>query len=204
MPVEISDPPFSSIDDADEMTENATVDEAFQQFAEAQREPFEKELRGRNRVLLNLAKGKPLAEVLGNIIEVAEEARPEIIASILVLDQQEGCLRHGASRQLPAFYLDAIDGVTPGASVGSCGTAAFTGKRVIVEDIQTSSLWGDYRELAARAKLRSCWSEPILAPSGRVIGTFATYYAEPRAPDDGDLQFVEWRRSSIQRMTPSY
>ena len=191
MPVEISDPPFSSIDDADEMTENATVDEAFQQFAEAQREPFEKELRGRNRVLLNLAKGKPLAEVLGNIIEVAEEARPEIIASILVLDQQEGCLRHGASRQLPAFYLDAIDGVTPGASVGSCGTAAFTGKRVIVEDIQTSSLWGDYRELAARAKLRSCWSEPILAPSGRVIGTFATYYAEPRAPDDGDLQFVE-------------
>ena len=75
MPVEISDPPFSSIDDADEMTENATVDEAFQQFAEAQRESFEKELRGRNRVLLNLAKGKPLAEVLGNIIEVQSSGR---------------------------------------------------------------------------------------------------------------------------------
>ncbi|TWT81352.1 Sporulation kinase E [Planctomycetes bacterium CA13] len=295
MPVEISDPSFNSSDDADEMTAKATLDEAFQQFADAmpsmvwacaadgsaiffnqkwcemtglsmedslgdgwaraihpddrertlatwqhatqaphsheielryrmadgsyrwqltkaipthnadgtvkhwqgvctdidaQHESFEKELRGRNRVLLNLAKGKPLAEILGNIIEVAEEARPEMIGSILVLDQQEGCLRHGASRQLPAFYLDAIDGVTAGPSVGSCGTAAFTGKRVIVEDIQSSSLWEDYRDLAARAKLRACWSEPILSPCGRVIGTFAMYYAEPRTPDDGDLQFI--------------
>ncbi|TWU44413.1 Sporulation kinase E [Novipirellula aureliae] len=156
-----------------------------------QHDSFERELRGRNRVLLSLAEGQPLAKVLDEIIEVAEELRPEMIGSILVLDQQEGCLRHGASRQLPDFYLDAMEAMTPGPSVGSCGTATFTRKRVIVEDIHTSSLWEDYRDLATRAKFRACWSEPILAPCGRVMGTFAMYYAEARTPDARDLQFVE-------------
>lgn len=149
------------------------------------------EIRGRNRVLESLAKGESLATVLSLLIEETEDARPGMIASVLVLDQQAGCFRHGASRNLPADFCEAIDGVMPGPSVGSCGTAVFTGQRVIVEDIHTNPLWEDYRDAAIEAGLRACWSEPILASCGRVIGTFAMYYREPRTPDEEDLEFVK-------------
>ncbi|TWU46848.1 Sensor protein FixL [Rubripirellula reticaptiva] len=155
-----------------------------------ERDRLQSQLRGRNRVLENLAKGQSLEEVLGDLIEVGGASRPDLIGSVHVLDQRTGCLRHGASRRLPAFYLEAIDGIVPGPKVGSCGTSAFTGQRVIVEDINTDPLWEDYRDLAVRANLRACWSEPIFDSSKKIVGTFAIYYTEPRTPDTTDLDFV--------------
>src|SRR5262249_23080728 len=38
--------------------------------------------------------------------------------------------------------------------------------------------------------LRACWSTPIRSPAGKVLGTFAVYYREPRGPDAYDLQLV--------------
>ena len=155
-----------------------------------ERDRLQSQLRGRNRVLEKLARGQSLEEVLGGLIELGKESRPDMIGSVHVLDQRTGCLRHGASRHLPDFYVEAIDVVVPGPNVGSCGTSAFTGQRVIVEDINTDPLWEDYRDLATRANLRACWSEPILDSCERVVGTFAIYYSEPRTPDATDLAFV--------------
>lgn len=39
--------------------------------------------------------------------------------------------------------------------------------------------------------LQACWSQPILNSSGTVLGTFAAYYREPRAPQPNDLILVE-------------
>ncbi len=60
-----------------------------------------------------------------------------------------------------------------GEGVGSCGTAAYRREPVLVADIQTDPLWTDFRELAAEHGLRACWSTPIFATGGRLIGTFA-------------------------------
>ncbi len=154
------------------------------------RKRWECELRGRSRVLERLVEGRSLSEILKTLLEVASELRPGMIGSILLLDQEAGCLRHGASLHLPDSYREACDGMVPGPSVGSCGTAAFTGKRVIVEDISTHPFWENDRDIALRASLRACWSEPIIASCGRVIGTFAMYYKEKRTPDAADLEFV--------------
>ncbi|WP_404307407.1 GAF domain-containing protein [Neorhodopirellula lusitana] len=141
-------------------------------------------------MLKRLAQGASLDEVLHTLVEVAEESRPGLIASVLLLDTESGRLRNGASRQLPQFYCDAVDGVMPGPQVGSCGTAVYTGKRVIVEDISTNPLWEQTKEVALKASLRACWSEPIVGTGGEVLGTFAMYYREPRAPDASDINFV--------------
>tara|TARA_R110002049_G_scaffold4601_5_gene32610 strand:+ start:845502 stop:847112 length:1611 start_codon:yes stop_codon:yes gene_type:complete len=150
---------------------------------------LECDLRGQTLVLKRLAQGASLDDVLQTLVEVSEQTRPEMIASILLLDES-GCLRHGASRRLPKAYCTAIDGVIPGPDVGSCGTAAYTGKRVIVEDIRTDPLWNNAREIALRFSLQACWSEPIVASTGDVLGTFAMYYQVPRAPEQNDLDFV--------------
>ena len=105
------------------------------------------------------------------------------MASILLLDRDGVHLRHGASPSLPKEYTDAIVGLEIGPSVGSCGTAAFTAKTVIVTDIATDPLWANFRHLALSHGLRACWSTPIISSTARVLGTFAIYYSETGSPD---------------------
>ncbi len=151
---------------------------------------LESDLRGQTRVLKRLAQGASLEEVLHTLIEVAEDSRPEMIASVLLVDEETGRLHNGASRRLPKEYCDAIDGTRPGPKSGSCGTAVFTGKRVIVEDISSDPLWERGRGVALQASLQACWSEPIVSSKGKVMGTFAMYYRTPRSPEDSELEFV--------------
>lgn len=148
-------------------------------------------LKGRNIVLERLATGAPLHEVLTLLAQTAEKARPGLICSILLLDHESGRLRGGAAPGLPEFYNDAINGLKIGPGVGSCGTAAFTGELVIVEDVMTHPFWAPFAEIAARAGLKACWSQPICSSAGKVLGTLANYYRESRAPSADDLDFIK-------------
>ncbi|PYJ43971.1 MAG: hypothetical protein DME80_07485 [Verrucomicrobia bacterium] len=100
-------------------------------------------------------------------------------------------LRHGGAPNLPKAYTEAIDGAFIGASVGSCGTAAYRAEQVIVSDIATDPLWADFRDLALAHSLRACWSTPIFSSEGKVIGTFAMYYREPRSPSPREQDTIK-------------
>ena len=104
-----------------------------------------------------------------------EEVAPGVWCSVLLLDEEGTHLRHGAAPSLPESYIRAIDGMEIGPSCGSCGTAAFTGQQVVVEDIASHPFWEEFRHLALPHGLRSCWSTPILTAGGQVLGTFAIY-----------------------------
>ncbi len=146
---------------------------------------------GRNRVLEQLATGASLVEVLLILVEIAEKNNPGIFCSVLLFDKEKKQLLLGAAPNLPNFYNEAINGIKIGPGVGSCGTAAYTGKRVIVEDIMVHPYWTKFRELAKKAGLRACWSEPIISSSDQILGTFAMYYREPRVPDQSDIEFIK-------------
>lgn len=147
--------------------------------------------QGRNEVLRMVAKGNELKSILQVLCEKAQIYRPDMLCSILRLEEKKGTLHPIASVSLPQSYCDALDGVTIGIGVGSCGTAAYTQKRVIVEDINTHPYWSLYKELALNANLQACWSEPIIGANGKVFGTFGMYYHQPTTPTDEDLQFIE-------------
>src|SRR6202008_5018352 len=72
-----------------------------------------------------------------------------------------------------------------------CGTAAYTGKQVIVSDIASDPLWADFRDLALPHSLRACWSTPVFSSQGKVIATFAMYYREPRRPLPPDQEIID-------------
>ena len=146
-------------------------------------------LAGQNRVLELVAGDAPLGEILVTITRLIESQRSDLICSVLLVE--EGRLRHGAAPSLPESYIRAIDGVAIGPSVGSCGTAAFTGRRVVVTDIATDPLWAGYESLALTHGLRACWSTPILSSRGEVLATFAVYYPQACAPRRGDLSLIE-------------
>jgi PAS domain S-box-containing protein len=148
-------------------------------------------LNAQRRVLEKIALGSPLSEVLRELVRAVEEQSAGLLCSVLVLDKDGCTLRTGAAPSLPESYNRAVDGLVIGPDVGSCGTAAFLGKPVIVADIATDPKWAAGRELALKHGLRACWSTPILSKPGKVIGTFAVYYREPRVPTPAELGLIE-------------
>jgi PAS domain S-box-containing protein len=146
-------------------------------------------LTGEKRILEMVAKGDSLAQILDGLCRIVEEQASGVLASILLVDGNR--LRHGGAPSLPKAYTDAIDGVVIGPSVGSCGTAAYRGEQVLVEDIATDPLWADYREAALPHSLRACWSTPVFSSQGKVTATFAMYYREPRNPSSHDQEIIE-------------
>ncbi|WP_078489412.1 SpoIIE family protein phosphatase [Streptomyces bikiniensis] len=146
-------------------------------------------LTAEHRALLEqIARQAPLPEVLEGMARAIEELAPEeVLVSVLLADADGGHLRHGAAPSLPDFYNQAIDGIATGEGVGSCGTAAHRRRPVIVTDIATDPFWDDFRDLADKAGVAACWSTPILARDGSLLGTFAMYHRTPRSPREADL-----------------
>jgi len=148
-------------------------------------------LEGQNAALQLIARDAPLAETLEAVVAAVERHSPGAIASVLLLDPDGVTLRHGAAPSLPAEYNRLVDGQKIGPVAGSCGTAVYRRELVIVEDLQNDPLWVPYREFAAPFGLAACWSNPIVAHSGLVLGTFAIYYREPRRPSAEELHIIE-------------
>ena len=132
----------------------------------------------------------PLHEVLDGLMQSLEKQLPGALCSVLLLDDDGVHLRHGAAPSLPHDYNQAIDGQAISPAAGSCGTAAYAKKQIIVVDIASDPLWADYREVALKHGLRACWSTPIFS-HGKVLGTFAIYYHEARHPTTAELEMVE-------------
>jgi len=147
-------------------------------------------LAGEKRILEMVARGDSLAQILDSLCQLVEDQATGVLASILLLDSNGKRLCRGAAPSLPEPYTDAIDGSEIGPSVGSCGTAAYFGKQVIVSDISSDPLWVNFRELALTYSLRACWSTPIFSAERKVIGTFAMYYREPRSPNPRDQDII--------------
>ncbi len=144
------------------------------------------------RALLELiASGAPLPKLLEGIVRLVEQQAAGMFCSILLLDRDGRHMRNGAAPSLPEVYNSALDGLEIGPAVGSCGTAAYEGQRVIVGDIATHPYWEKFKDLALPLGLHACWSTPIFSPTRKVLGTFAMYYAEPREPLPHEVEWVD-------------
>src|SRR6185295_9077349 len=147
--------------------------------------------RGQNKILQRLAANAPLAEILERLVLLIEAQSPGMLCSVLLLSEDGDHVRHGAAPSLPKEYVAAIDGAAIGPKHGSCGTAMYRGEPIVVTDISVDPLWDDYRELAMANGLRACWSTPILSGRGKVLGSFAMYYQEPRTPTGEEAGLTE-------------
>ena len=112
-------------------------------------------LATQTRVLELIATGKPFADVLEALVGAVEAQCEGAVGSVLLLDEDGKHLRHGSAPRLPDDYNSAVDAMRIGPCAGSCGTAAYRGERVVVEDVASDPLWVDYRDLAAEHGLRA-------------------------------------------------
>ena len=141
---------------------------------------------GESRILEMIARDAPLEESLEQLVRVVEAQFANLLCSILLLDEDGQHVRHGAAPNLPKPYVKAIDGLCIGPKAGSCGTAMYRREPVVVTDILQDPLWEAYRSVVEPYGFRACWSTPILAHSGKTLGSFAMYYREPRSPSPAE------------------
>jgi GAF domain-containing protein len=129
-------------------------------------------------------------EVFACLIAAAERLSGHgAVASVLVLDDA-GLLRNGASPNLPADYLRAIDGLKPDAAVGTCAAAAATGIAVVTPSFLADDKWAELRHLPLAIGFAGAWSMPIKSADGRVLGTFGTYYRDVRHPSPEEVTAI--------------
>jgi GAF domain-containing protein len=141
---------------------------------------------GQKRILQMIEDNAPLPEILKKLVLLIEAQTPEMLCSVLLLSADGNHIVHGAAPNLPEQYVAAVDGAPIGPKHGSCGTAMYRGEPVVVTDIFSDPLWDDYRDLAAGTGLRACWSTPIMSRRGKVLGSFAMYYRQPKTPSGAE------------------
>lgn len=150
-----------------------------------------KQLRSLQQLILGaLADELPITEIADRLCRRVEVIAPDVVCSVLHIDA-DGLVHPLGGPSLPEAYSRALDGVAIGPDVGSCGSAAYHGTPVLAEDIDTDPRWQPFKAMPMAAGLRACWSTPIKAKDGRVIGTFAFYFRECRAPSHWHQRIVD-------------
>lgn len=144
------------------------------------------------RLLSLIESREPLPELLARLCTYVESLLIGLRCSILLTDPSLDVLVHGAAPSLSDEYVRAIDGLPIREGVGSCGTAAARRQLVMIDDVASSPLWRDFLEPARSEGIAACWSIPIIASGGELLGTCAMYYSEPRAPGQREIELMHF------------
>ncbi len=133
-----------------------------------------------------------LTQTLEAMVHIIEAKTDGLRCSILLVNDERTHVTVGAGPSLPDQYNHSVEGLRIGPTVGSCGTAAYWGVPVVVEDIFTDPLWQNLREAANIAGVAACWSFPITASTGGdVLGAIALYDRKPNSPSQHQLDVLE-------------
>jgi len=138
-----------------------------------------------------IAVGACNAKILEQLVFEAQTFVKEgEVCSILLLDE-DGLLRNGASPGLPDDYLNAIDGIKPDPNFGTCAAAAATGNIVITSDFFSDNRWPELRHLPLALGYLGAWSNPIKSADGKILGTFGTYFRSNRVPSSEEIEHIQ-------------
>ena len=145
--------------------------------------------RDRIKVLEMIATRKPLDQVMTQLVQMVERQYPGMVASVSMVRDERLYLT--AAPGLPEAVRRQLDGMRVGPTAGCCGAAAYWGQPIFTDDIASDPLWDEHRTLALEHHLASCWSIPILAEHGKVLGTFAVYQKKPSKPEKAQMAVLQ-------------
>ncbi len=141
------------------------------------------------RTLELIADGASLSDVLNDLCAAIDDCA-SATSFVCLLDSGGNQLLPIAGPNVPSAF---VAGPWPiGPNRGSCGTAVFLKKRVIIQDVANDPRWpDDARSVALEHGICAAWSEPLISKSGEVLGSLCISYSEPRTPNSRELQLIE-------------
>ncbi len=129
-----------------------------------------------------IAQQHPLEQTLDAIADWVGSMMPGALVSIMRFHPATDSLSLMPCSRFSDDYFRAMQDIPVSESMGTCGTAAFTGHLVITDNIQKDPRWDSYQDIAEAERVHACWSLPILTSKRELLGTFATYYRAPATP----------------------
>jgi PAS domain S-box-containing protein len=141
------------------------------------------------QISTRLMQADDLSQLLGEILDAGLEITGADMGNIQLLDGDS--LKIAAQRGFQAPFLEFFDSVH--SHEGACGTALRSAERVIVEDVEKSSIFADTPALAVMlaAGGRAVQSTPLVSRAGQLVGMFSTHYHQPFRPGDRELRLLD-------------
>ena len=137
-------------------------------------------------VLSRAVRGAPFDDLLSGLLQAAHALTgPDTQAAIYVADDAGALLHLSAAAGLAPGFMEALRTVPVDAGQAACGRAAALRATVVVPDVLAEPRMAPYLGLARDYGVRACWSFPLHAPDGHVLGTLAFYHGHPCSPDAG-------------------
>lgn len=119
---------------------------------------------------------------------VREHTYGDARCAFYVVDVTGTTLHHVTG--MPAKYAQCVDGFKVSRDSLACGLAVYSAQPVITPDVTKESRWQRWLWLAEEYGYRGCWSFPLETPTGKVVGTLAMYFAQPREATPRDREFA--------------
>ena len=135
--------------------------------------------------------GESLEAVHVDVCDAAIALSDADFGNVQLLDPASSDLKIAAQRGFPAWWIEFWDAAATGQ--GACGSAAETGARIIVDDVETSPLFAGRPALSVlrRAGVRAVQSTPLLTRQGRVVGVLSTHFRQPHRPGERTLLWLD-------------
>jgi PAS domain S-box-containing protein len=135
-------------------------------------------------VLALAVRGAPFDALLASLLQAACRLTGDATMASIYMSAADGAtLELAASIGMDEALAGALARVPVGEEQAACGRAAHLRQAVIVPDIQAEPRMAPWLPLADAHGIQACWSFPLHAPDGGVIGTLAFYHRARCAPE---------------------
>jgi len=139
---------------------------------------------------LNANPAASLKDTADYFLKGIESLNPGMTCSVQLLDEGDKRVRFLSGPSLHNDFVGLINNMKTGPRAGSCGTAMYFKKTIVVSDIITNPLWEDLKPMAEKYKLAACWSFPIVTAFNNMLGSFAAYYHQVQSPTDLQMELL--------------
>jgi signal transduction histidine kinase len=126
-----------------------------------------------------------LREVLASAMAMHDTGR----GLLSLCDPERPGLVLGVHAGFDDGFLKEVERVPPGG--GGCGTCYEERRRIVIEDVETDSIFAPYREAARRAGFRACHSTPLFTQRGDIIGVLSVHFPLPHRPSQREIRLMD-------------
>lgn len=140
-----------------------------------------------NKILEMIAASTPFDRTMRSICRCTEKISSGLRTAVMLLDSTQSTLSVEEAPSLPDAFRVQLDHTRVAENAIACGLAVHRSRETVVRNISTELAWKGLHASAEEHKIRACWSFPLFASAGHIIGTLDAYVDEPREPTTDEL-----------------
>jgi len=135
--------------------------------------------------------GNHFQETLDAIVSTAVSLTGAAKGNLQLFDAASSALRIAAQCGFDEPFLDYFGVVKE--SDCACGTALWSAKRIVIEDITQNDTFAGKSSLDVmlKAGVKAVQSTPLVSGNGRVLGMISTHFTQPNSPAERELRLMD-------------